>query len=77
MTRTTLKELRNLVSMHLAKDITNYTHEEITAFLRRHDIDRIMYSFGTYGTNGALVRDRDTGELFAITARSATLFCVL
>ena len=77
MTRTTLKELRNMVSMHLAQDITNYTHEEITAFLRHRDIDRIMYSFGTYGTNGALVRDRDSGELFAITARSATLFCVL
>lgn len=35
---------------------------------------KIAYSRGVYGINGALLRDDETGQLYAIIGRSSTLF---
>lgn len=67
-----LKELRGLIACGLAKDATNYTDEQIGKL----KIEKIGYSAGVYGINGGLFRDTQSGEFYAITARTAALFIV-
>ena len=67
-----LKELRGLIACGLAKDATNYTAEQ----LGKLKIEKIGYSSGVYGINGGLFKDTQSGEFYAITARSAAVFIV-
>lgn len=72
MRKYTQKELKNLVKMGMAQDITNYSFEQANA-LHKHGITKVGYSSGVYGCNGALFQDDITGEYYAITARNTTL----
>ena len=72
MKKYTQKQLRELVKMGMAQDITNYSFEQAHA-LYKHGITKIGYSLGVYGCNGALFQDDHTGEYYAITARNTTL----
>lgn len=74
MRKYTQKELKNLVSIGAVNDITNFGFDQMTKFLHLHTLDRIGYSSGVYGINGGLVKDRNTGALYAITRRNSTLF---
>ena len=69
MKKYTLKELKRLISIGAAKDVT---HSRM-----RSDIPepytKIGYSCGIYGCNGMLLQG-ESGRLYAITARSAALF---
>ena len=69
MEKYTLKELKRLISIGTAKDVT---HSSL-----RSDIPEpytlIGYSCGTYGCNGKLLQG-ESGRLSAITARSSALF---
>lgn len=67
-----LKEIRGLIACGLAKDATNYTNEQIGKL----KIEKIGYSTGVYGINGGLFQDTQSGEFYAITARTAALFIV-
>ncbi len=67
-----LKELRGLIAYGLAKDATNYTAEQ----LGKLKIEKLGYSIGIYGINGGLFQDAQSGEIYAITARTAALFIV-
>lgn len=73
MRKYSLKELKNLVRIGAAEDITNYSFEEVRSFNASRTLDKVGYSSGTYGINGGLLKDYNTGELFAITARNSTL----
>lgn len=64
------KEIKNLVKLGASVDIT--TEEGTLEKYRR--LDPIALSRGKYGMNGGLLKDNQTGELYAITARSSTLF---
>lgn len=66
------KELRGLIACGLAKDATNYTDER----LEKLKIEKLGYSVGVYGINGGLFKDAQSGEFYAITARTAALFIV-
>ena len=55
-----------------AEDITTISDEEAKA-LRKKGIETIGISRGTYGMNGALLRDNE-GKKYVITARSSNLF---
>ena len=69
----TQKQIKDYVRDGAAIDITNYGFDEMDQFLREHNLDKIAVSRGVYGMNGGLLQDRDTGELYAITARNSAL----
>ena len=69
MTKYTLKELRRLVAIGAARDITSVNADN----LLKSNYEKIGYSRGIYGINGGLIKDAD-GNFYAITARSSNLF---
>lgn len=68
MRKYTQRELKNLVAIGAAVDLTNAPAEQIPAYY-----ERIGYSAGIYGINGGLIQDPKTGKLYAITARNSML----
>ena len=66
------KELKDMVRYGKAEDITTLPDEEAKE-LRKKGIETVGVSRGTYGMNGALLRDKD-GKKYVITARSSNLF---
>lgn len=71
----TQKEIKGYVRTGAATDITNWSFEQI-AELTKKALDKIGYSTGGYGLNGCIVQDIETGEMYAVTARSSALFQV-
>lgn len=74
MKKYTQKELRSLVSLNVASDLTHCSHNEATEFIKNHTLEKVGYSTGTCGINGGLVQDIHSGELFAIVGRTVALF---
>lgn len=66
------KELKDLVRLGEAEDITAISDAEAKE-LKKKGIETIGVSRGTYGMNGALLRDYD-GKKYAILARNGNLF---
>lgn len=66
------KELKDMVRYGEAEDITTISDAEAKE-LRKKGVELVGVSRGTYGMNGALLRDND-GKKYAITARSSNLF---
>ena len=73
MRKYTQRELKNLVAIGAAQDITIYSFEKMNEFLHSHNLDKIGYSSGVYGLNGGLLQDIENGTLYAITARNSAL----
>lgn len=71
MIKYTLKALRELVRLGVAEDYTNKPAENLYE-LRR--LEKVGYSSGVYGINGGLVKDPETGSLYAIIGRCTNLF---
>ena len=67
MKKMTLKEIKRLVKLGAALDITAADISNIKSY------EKIGYSVGVYGINGGLIRDNN-GNLYAITARNSNLF---
>lgn len=65
-----LKEIKRLVNIGAAVDITT---EKGTAERYRR-LDPVAVSRGKYGMNGGLLKDHESGALYAITARNSALF---
>lgn len=68
MERTTQKEIKRLIRLGAAKEITN--EKEI----KYNELDTVAMSFGVYGMNGAIFKHRQTGELYATPSRCTMLF---
>ena len=66
------KDIKALVISGAAIDITSADE----ALIPKH-FDRIGYSHGINGMNGGLIQDRDSGLLYAVTARSSNLFRIM
>ena len=64
------KDIKNLVKLGAAVDIT----AEEGSLTRYRRLYPVAVSRGKYGMNGGLLKDNQTGELYAITARSSALF---
>lgn len=66
----TVKELRDYARTGMATDITNavLSDDEL------NNLEVVGLSYGTYGRNGGLFQDRNTGEFYVITARNSNLF---
>lgn len=74
--KTTLKEIRRLIATGAAEDITTATNiRDIDE--AEHGFTSVLYSVGTYGCTGAVVKGNTTGKLYAVKARSSNLFYVL
>lgn len=71
--KTTLSYIRNLVKSGAAHDITSLDFYAIEFLRKTLNLEKIAYSIGIYGINGALFKDNN-GELYAITSRSTALF---
>ena len=72
MRKYTLSAIRVLVRDGFAHDITNADAETVLNIWRKSE--KVGYSSGVYGINGGLLRDMETGETYAITARNSNLF---
>lgn len=66
------KELKDMARYGEAEDITTISDAEAKE-LKKKGIETVGVSRGTYGMNGALLRDRE-GNKYVITARSSNLF---
>lgn len=67
MEKVTVKELRRLVKIGAAEEITEC--KQIT-----ERVKQISYSSGVYGLNGALLRGEEIGKLYVIIGRISALF---
>lgn len=73
----TLKEIKKLVSLGLAEDLTQASHEEIKSKISKMKrFEKLGYSSGVYGINGGLFWDAQNGDIYAITARNSNLFMI-
>lgn len=75
MKKYTQKELKNLVSLGAAEDVTtgdNETRKAIEASEGYYT--QIGYSAGVYGCNGMLLQGHKTGKLYATTARTTAIY---
>lgn len=72
MRKYTQRELKDLVRCGMAHDLTNASAAAIAEQLRH--CEKVGYSSGAYGINGGLIRNTETGEYYAITARNSNLF---
>lgn len=69
MKKYTQKELRNLVALGVAKDVTNAKSSgDIPEFYKQ-----IGYSAGIYGCNGMLLQGQ-SGQLYAVTSRTSAIY---
>lgn len=71
MRKYTQKELRQLVRLGVTEDYTNKPADFMYT-LRR--LEKVGYSAGVYGINGGLVKDTETGQLYAVIGRCSNLF---
>lgn len=73
MKKYTQAQLRQLVRLGVAEDCADKPGEYMDT-LRRPD--KVGYNSGIYGINGGLLRDGETGQLYAIIGRCTNLFRV-
>lgn len=68
----TQKELRRLVQIGLARDVTNADIELFKG--HEFEFEKIAVSRGIYGINGGLVKDCTSNEYLATIGRSSMTF---
>ena len=66
-----LKELREMVRLGMAHDLTTAPGADVMEIWPHSE--KAGHSSGTYGINGGLIQDTETGEFYAITARNSNL----
>ena len=71
--RMTQKEIKRLIALGVAKNITYLSFDTCNALREAHNFTTLNVSIGVYGVNGALFKDENS-KLYAITSRTSTLF---
>lgn len=75
MCKYTQKELKNMVALGMAEDVTRANNEDYEKIIKREDyLSKVGYSSGVYGCNGMLLRGYKTGGYYAVTSRTLTIF---
>ena len=74
MKKISKKELRNYITLGLAKSINCLSLEECRILNAECDFEKVAYCTGIYGISGGLLKDKKTGNMYAITARNTNLF---
>ena len=70
MERYTQKQLRNLVKVGVAIDVTGANNRGAIP----ENYKQIGFSAGVYGCNGQLFRGLESGKLYAITSRTTAIY---
>lgn len=73
MKKYTLREIKDFVRLGLASDVSNMSNSEMRDFMKSHRLEKVGYSAGINGINGGIMKDIESGEMYAITARNAAL----
>ena len=71
MRKYTLKELRELVRLGMAHDLTNASADDVMTQWAQGE--KVGYSSGVYGINGGLIQNTITGEYYALLSRNSNL----
>ena len=72
----TKREIKEYIRDGFATDITELSFSELKEWRNGRNLEKIGYSSGVYGISGGIIKDRNTGELFAITERTTALFSI-
>ena len=73
----TKKEIKNYIASGAAIDITNIGTEKAYKLCEEIHKDVIGVSYGVCGMTGAIIKDTNTGDFYAITARNSVLFIMV
>lgn len=75
MTRYSQKQLRELVRMGIADDVTYCSTDQYETLVQKEGFFRqIGYSSGVYGCNGMLLQGNNTKTLYAVTQRTSAVY---
>lgn len=75
MTKYTQKQLRAMVADGITENITNADNNVREELEKKEGwLRQVGYSTGVYGCNGMLLQGRNSGTLYAITARTNAVF---
>lgn len=75
MRKYTQKELKNMVALGMAEDVTRANDEDYEKIIKREDyLSQIGYSSGVYGCNGMLLKGYKTGTYYAVTSRTSAIY---
>lgn len=75
MTKYTQKQLREMVSVGMATDISHIGCKEADELREKEGwLSQIGYAIGVYGCNGQLFKGHNTGRIYAITSRTQAIF---
>ena len=75
MTKYTQKQLKAMVADGIAENITSADNEKREELEKKEGwLRQIGYSAGVYGCNGMLLQGCNSGNLYAITARTSAIF---
>lgn len=73
--KVTRKTIREFVKNGEATDITNISFDDAKKLTTDEGwLDTEFYSMGVYGCNGCVLKGHNTGNKYAITARTSALF---
>ena len=68
MEKTTQREIKRLIKLGAAIELTD------TKTVPAGRLTTVAMSYGVYGMNGAILKDDETGQLYAIPRRDGILF---
>jgi hypothetical protein len=68
------RDIKEMIAQGMATDVTKMGNKEVNDL--RRECDCVARSFGIYGINGAIMRRRSDGELFAVPSRSGNVLIV-
>lgn len=72
-----LKEIKSYVTTGSAIDLTRKAFDVGDIRAQEGGFVIVAFATGVYGYNGALVRGRKSGNLYAVTSRNSVLFHLL
>lgn len=75
MRKYTQKELKNMVALGMAEDVTRANNEDYERIIKKEGfLSQVGYSSGVYCCNGMLLRGHETGVYYAVTSRTLAIF---
>lgn len=75
MRKYTQKELKNMVALGMAEDVTRANDEDYEKIIKKEGyLSQVGYSSGVYGCNGMILRGRETGGYYAVTSRTSAIY---
>lgn len=76
MRKYTKREIKEYIRNGFATDITALKFSDLQEWRNGRSIEKIGYAPGAYGIAAGIIKDRNTGELFAMTERNTALLSI-